>query len=78
LVDRSDFFKTGNLVGWNGEGTDWYSNLQGKKIYGRFAVVSVRIDGFRELLEQLTLKTVKVLDILNLARKDSVLVTLAQ
>jgi hypothetical protein len=29
LVDRSDLFKIGNLVGWNGEGTDWYSSLQG-------------------------------------------------
>jgi hypothetical protein len=47
-------FKTGNLVGWNGEGADW-----GKKIYGRYSepagslFVRVRIDGFRELLEQL-------------------------
>jgi hypothetical protein len=51
LVDRSDLFKTGNLVGWNGEGADWYSNLQGKKIYGSYSelagllLVSVRIDG---------------------------------
>jgi hypothetical protein len=44
-------FKTGNLVGWNGEGTDCYSNLQEKEIYGRYSelagslLVSVRIDG---------------------------------
>jgi hypothetical protein len=47
----SDLFKTGNLVGWNGEGTDWCSSLQGKEIYGRYSelagslLVSVKIDG---------------------------------
>jgi hypothetical protein len=50
LVDRSDLFKTGNLVGWNGEGSDWCSSLQGKKIDGGYSelagtlFVSVRID----------------------------------
>jgi hypothetical protein len=37
LVDRSDLFKTGSLVGWNREGTDCYSSLQGKTIYGRYS-----------------------------------------
>jgi hypothetical protein len=61
LVDRSDLFKTGNLFGWNGEGTDWYSNLQGKKIYGTYSekagslLVSVRIDGLENFWEELTL-----------------------
>jgi hypothetical protein len=42
-------FKTGNLVGWNGEGADRYSNLLGKNIYGGYSelagslLVSVRI-----------------------------------
>jgi hypothetical protein len=44
-------FKTGNLVGWNGEGTDWYSSLKGKTIYGGYSelagslFVSVKIYG---------------------------------
>jgi hypothetical protein len=50
-VDRTDFFKTDNSFGWNGEGTDWYNSLHGKKIYGSYSeltvslLVSVRIVG---------------------------------
>jgi hypothetical protein len=52
LGDRSGLFKTGNIVGWDEEGTDWYSSSQGKKIYGSYSelagslLVSVKIDGF--------------------------------
>jgi hypothetical protein len=51
LGDRSGLFKTGNIVGRDEEGTEWYSNVQGKKIYGSYSelagslLVSVRIDG---------------------------------
>jgi hypothetical protein len=31
LVDRSDLFKTGNLVGWNGEGTDCIAAYRERK-----------------------------------------------
>jgi hypothetical protein len=37
LGDRSGLFKTGNTVGWDEEETDWYSCLQGKKIYGMYS-----------------------------------------
>jgi hypothetical protein len=51
LGDRISLFKTVNIVGWDEEGTDRYSCLQGKKIYGSYTelagslLVIVKIDG---------------------------------
>jgi hypothetical protein len=56
LGDRSGLFKTGNIVGWDEERTDWYISLQGKKIYGSYSklagslLVSVKIDGLGNIL----------------------------
>jgi hypothetical protein len=51
LGDRVGLFRTGNIGGWDEKGTDRYSCLQGKKIYGMYSelagslLVSVKIDG---------------------------------
>jgi hypothetical protein len=51
LGDRSGLFKTGIIVGWDEDGTDWYSSLHGQKIYGSYSelagsmFVGVKIDG---------------------------------
>ena len=62
LVDRTDQFKISNLV-YDGRETAWnlYSSLQGQTIYGGYSelpgslLVSVKIDGLGNFLEQLTL-----------------------
>jgi len=62
LVDRSDWFKISNLV-YDGREIlrSLYSSLQGQTVYGGYSelagslFVSVKIDGLRDFLEQLTL-----------------------
>jgi hypothetical protein len=82
LIDSSDLFKIINLV-CNGRKTvkSLYYSLQGQTIYGGYSdlagSVFVKVDGSGNFWNNWSCKLWQLLDILNLARKDSILVTVA-
>jgi hypothetical protein len=82
LVDSSDLFKISNLV-YNGREIvkSLYYSLQRQTVYGGYSDLAgslfVKVDGSGNFWNNWSCKLWQLLDILNLARKDSVLVTVA-